>query len=106
MYSCEAGKALADDLAGVTTSSQDWSEPALIQNEVAHLASSNKAFWRYCSSGTVGSQLCSSKYDAIPTNNQTKGDVPNIHLYNKYVQKDCVYNMPKMASVLMCDHRE
>lgn len=25
------------------------------------LASSNKAFWRYCSSGTVGSQLCSSK---------------------------------------------
>lgn len=32
---------------------------------IGHLASSRSAFCRYCSSGLVGSQLCSSKYEAI-----------------------------------------
>jgi len=32
---------------------------------VSYLASSSRAFCRYCSSGFVGSQSCSSKYEAI-----------------------------------------
>lgn len=37
---------------------------------IGHLASSRSAFCRYCSSGLVGSQLCSSKYEAISRKRQ------------------------------------
>lgn len=42
-----------------------WSLSLCFTDVCSDLASSRRAFWRYCSSGLVGSQSCSSKYDAI-----------------------------------------
>lgn len=44
---------------------------------IRDLASSSKAFCRYCSSGLVGSQSCSSKYEAIPLSVRTRTGVHN-----------------------------
>ena len=60
----------------------------LVRYHNPHLASSSSAFWRYCSSGFVGSQSCSSKYEAILT------------FFQKWVNFELLHRQKKIASWL------